>query len=67
MIPITIQRSELTNSVITKTQDDILESLDREYEKAKVRISETKDLRILKSYGIRIQTLNKPRGRKESS
>ena len=63
-VPISVQRAELKVNVIAGTRNEMLEILEREYEIARTRITETNDLRILRSYRKRIQTLNNPRGRK---
>jgi len=63
-VPISVQRAELKVNVIAGTRVEMLEILEREYEIARTRITETNDLRILRSYRKRIQTLNNPRGRK---
>lgn len=57
------EKDDVRLSIVENTRRVALESLEREYEKAKVSIEETSDLRILRSMVTRIGTLNNPRGR----
>lgn len=56
-------KDSFQRSTVARTQEAVLKSLNEEYEKAKSSITDTNDLRVLRSMMIRIGTLNNPRGR----
>ena len=61
MVPFGVQKEELKNTVSTQKQKAVLSQLESEYEIAKQKIEDTIDLRILNSYGKRLQKLNNPK------
>jgi len=61
VIPFGVQKAELKNTVAAQKQESVLSQLETEYEIAKQKIHDTVDLRVLNSYGKRIQRLNNPK------
>ena len=61
------EKQDIRTSIVENTKKMALESLQQEYEKAKISIEETTDLRVLKAMVTRIRLLNTPRWKRDQN